>query len=96
MGKFRKGEIDITRKEKIYNICCRIMCFIPFIFTIISEELGIPDNIKNFIWLIMFMVCIILVLVALTIFKDKKRSERFLGVLSLLLIIGYTIYFVLF
>ena len=25
------------------------MCFIPFIFTIISEELGIPDNIKNII-----------------------------------------------
>ncbi len=51
-----KGEIDITRKEKIYNICCRIMCFIPFIFTIISEKLGIPGTIKNFIWLIMFMV----------------------------------------
>lgn len=72
------------------------MCFIPFIFTIISEELGIPDNIKNLIWLIMFMVCIILVLVALTIFKDTKRSERFFGALSLILIIGYTIYFVLF
>ena len=71
------------------------MCFIPFIFKIISVGLGIPDNIEDLIWLIMFIVCIILVLVALTIFKDTKKSEKFWGIVVLILLIGYIIYFVL-
>ena len=61
----------------------------------ISNELGLEDNIKELIWLIMFIVCMVLVFISLKISKNIKKGERVLGVIVLILLIGYIIYFCL-
>ena len=83
------------RSEKILKICCNIMCWVLLTFKIISNELGLEDNIKELIWLIMFIVCMVLVFISLKISKNIKKGERVLGVIVLILLVGYIIYFCL-
>lgn len=83
------------RSEKIYKICGMIICWIPFIFIIISSLVNIPAHIEKLIWLIIFIVNIALILVSLKTFKNLKRSENNFKILGLMLLIGYIGYFIL-
>ena len=72
-----------------------IICWIPFIFTIISGMVNIPTCVERLIWLIIFIVNIPLILVSLKVFKNIKNGKRIFKILSFMLLIGYISYFIL-
>ena len=62
---------------------------------IITDELSINDKIKDFIWLMLLILNIIIVIIAFKREKNTKTGEKIFAIIGLTLVIGYTIYFVL-
>ena len=81
--------------EKFLKIYRTIWCWIPLAFMIITDELSINDKIKDFIWLMLLILNIIIVIIAFKREKNTKTGEKIFAIIGLTLVIGYTIYFVL-
>lgn len=81
--------------KKFFKIYRTIGCWIPLAFMIITDELSINDKIKDFIWLMLLILNIIIVIIAFKREKNTKTGEKIFAIIGLTLVIGYTIYFVL-
>lgn len=81
--------------EKFFKIYRTIGCWISLAFMIITDELSINDKIKDFIWLMLLILNIIIVIIAFKREKNTKTGEKIFAIIGLTLVIGYTIYFVL-
>lgn len=84
----------MNNREKNLRIFNFIMCWIPFVFIIISDTFSINNDIKNLMWLILFIINIIMIIFALKISKNTKIGERIFGIVGLVLFILYTVYFI--
>lgn len=67
------------------------MCWIPFVFMIISDIFNININIK-YICLSIIVFSIIIIIISLKIEKNTKISEGIFAIIGLIFLIGYTIY----
>lgn len=82
-------------REKKLRIFSVIMCWMPFVFMIISDTLNSNNNIKNIISLIILLIDIVIIIIAIKISKNIKIGEKIFGIIGLTVAIVYTIYFVL-
>lgn len=81
--------------ENFIKIHRAIGCWIPFVFMIISDELNLNNNIKDFVWLTMLIFNIIILIRTMKIEKINNVYEKIIAIIALILSIGLTIYFVL-
>lgn len=78
--------------EKFFKIYRMIICWIPLVLTIITDELSINNKIKNFILLILFIPNIIIVIISFKIEKNEEIWNKIFALIVLTLSIGYMIY----
>lgn len=82
--------------EKFFKIYRSVGYWIPLACIIICDELELEDNIRNWVWLILFMVNSAIIIISFNRYKTTNKYEKVLEILALILIIGYTMYFILF
>lgn len=78
--------------EKFFKIYRMIICWIPLVLTIITDELSINNKIKNFILLILFIPNIIIVIISFKREKNEEIWNKIFALIVLTLSIGYMIY----
>lgn len=78
--------------ERFFKIYRMIICWIPLVLTIITDELSINNKIKNFILLILFIPNIIIVIISFKREKNEEIWKKIFALIVLTLSIGYMIY----
>ena len=81
--------------NKFFEVYRIAGCFIPLVVMVITDALSIDSKITNFIWMILLILNIILIIYAFRKYKITKISEKICVLIGLIILIGYTIYFVL-
>jgi len=94
-GDLCKGEIIVTRSEKIYKKCHLIACFMPAIVIMLEGILEVSERTSSMMWIGIFIADIVLLIVSLIRSKHIKAKDIILSVIGFIVCLGFIIHLAL-